>query len=397
MRKFVKGIIQKSSMLRFVHANIRGTLQDRRAARSLAQHKALAIPDGHADDPGKLQTKLRERIRRRKPNLVSKKLGDLHVFVAYQVWDWEAILPIALQPFGKVSSYDFHGDGFDENLPDWPSRQTEMNRRMLDRFMQANEIQPVDAVVCYLSGHNTHPDVLQEMGRQGAAIFNFCWDDKLNFPGEKRYGIYRSPAGIANAVDLNLTNAPESVIKYAAHGGLALFWPEAAHPDVHKPVDVPFEHDVSFVGARYGWRPALIQQLEKLGVSATCFGRGWPNGPLPDSDMISIFSKSRINLGFSTIGYSKTLMCLKGRDFEIPMSGALYLTQHNPELEIVFDVGKEILTYRNAKECASLIRHYLAHPDEAASIRTAARERCLRDHTYLARWSQVFRLAGILN
>jgi hypothetical protein len=89
-------------------------------------------------------------------------------------------------------------------------------------------------------------------------------------------------------------------------------------------------------------------------------------------------------------------MCLKGRDFEIPMAGGLYLTQHNPELELVYDVGREILTYRNAEDCARQIKYYMNHPEAAEEIRIKARQRCLNEHTYLSRWSQVFRIAGIL-
>ncbi len=371
-------------------------MQDRKASKSLSQYQSLIRKRSGKTSGAALQDALRARLQERRPDSGPKKLGEMHVFLAYQVLDWEAVLPVALQPFGRVTSYDFRKDGFDENRSDWPERQPIMNRRLLERFKNANAIQPIDAVVCYLSGHNTHPDILKEMGASGAALFNFCWDDKLNFPGQIRDGVYQTTAGIANVIDLNLTNAPESIIKYEVHGGLGMFWPEAGHPDIHKPVPVPFEYDVSFVGARYGWRPRLIEQLERLGVPVTCFGRGWPMGPLPADEMISIFSKSRINLGFSTIGYSQKLMCLKGRDFEIPMAGALYLTQHNPELELVYDIGKEILTYRSAEDCERQIRHYLNHPQEAEQIRIAARERCLKEHTYFSRWARVFRLAGIL-
>lgn len=175
-----------------------------------------------------------------------------------------------------------------------------------------------------------------------------------------------------------------------------MFWPEAAHPDVHRPYDVPFEFDVSFVGACYGRRPAFMRHLARRGIKVACFGKGWPNGPLDDENMIKLYSRSRINLGFSSIGYAKRLMCLKGRDFEIPMSGGLYLTQHNPELDLVYRVGEEILTYRGAEDCAATIRSLLDNPSRAAEIRAKGRARALREHTYETRWTEVFKLAGII-
>lgn len=78
------------------------------------------------------------------------------------------------------------------------------------------------------------------------------------------------------------------------------------------------------------------------------------------------------------------------------MSGALYLTQNNPELSMVFDVGREILTYNEIEDCAHVIRTLLKDPERAGRIRTAARARCLKDHTYTARWTSVFRALGVL-
>ena len=102
-----------------------------------------------------------------------------------------------------------------------------------------------------------------------AVIFNFNWDDKLGFHGRMVGGRWTGPAALASVVDVNLTNAPESCIKYFAEGGLAMFWPEAAHPDIHKPYDLPFEYDVSFVGGKYGWRPKFIARLQKMGIKVT--------------------------------------------------------------------------------------------------------------------------------
>jgi len=82
--------------------------------------------------------------------------------------------------------------------------------------------------------------------------------------------------------------------------------------------------------------------------------------------MSRIYARSRINLGFGGIGHSRNLVCLKGRDFEVPMSGALYVTQHNPELALVFDIGREIVTYRDESEL------------RAAHSRAAGRSRARR-------------------
>jgi len=342
-------------------------------------------------------TALERRLAERPARLGwPKACGDLHIFLPFGHYNWESILPSALSPFGRVTSFEWRSLGFDESAPDWVSHRDEMNRAMLAAFRAANARRPVDVVVGYVSGATVAPEILQAMAADGAVVTNFCFDDKVHWPGDLVGGRYSTPAAIAQAVDLNLTSDPQGLVRYADRGGLAMFHPEAADPEQHKPVALDFEYDVSFIGARYGWRPNFIRQLERLGIAVTCFGARWPNGPVTNEQMKLIYARSRINLGFGGIGHSRRLVCLKGRDFEVPMSGALYLTQHNPELGLVFDLGKEIVTYHDEADCARIIRELLDDPDRAARIRVAARERCLRDHTYFARWLHVFRTLGAI-
>jgi spore maturation protein CgeB len=374
---------------------VRGRLQERysfgvqRRYEADAARHGVTVPEGDA-----LRAAVMKRLESRGVRPAGKRMGEMHVFLAYVLHNWEAVLPRSLAPFGRVTEFQWKWPGPGTDVAAW---RAEMNGRMLAAFAEARErYGPVDAVVGYVSGYSVNRETLAEMGRAGAVLFNFCYDDKLCFPGENVDGHWMSPAELASVVDLNLTSVPSALVKYAVHGGLAMFWPEAAHPEVHRPYDVPFEYDVSFVGAAYGWRPKFIRRLKEMGVHVECFGRGWPNGPLSDEEMVRLYSRSRITLGFGGIGHSRRLMCLKGRDFEVPMSGGLYLTQDNPELRLVFDVGKEIVTYRDEADCAATIRHLLAHPDEAAEIRQAGRRRALAEHTYEHRWSDAFRMAGLL-
>jgi len=394
----MKSYLKKLPFVADINAYLKGKLQVREAKNDLiyyrnqARLKNIVVPE----TTDELRQNLRSRLAARGINVTPKAKSNLHIFLACYVVSWEKVLASALELFGKVTTFDWYERGFDDLRPDWLEHRAQMNAAMLKVFHTANRKQPIDAVVGYLSGHNTSPETLQEMARSGAVVFNFCWDDKMNYRGRKLAGRYRSTAAIAHAVDLNLTNAPDCRIKYLVQGGLALFWPEAAHPDVHCPYDVPFEFDVSFVGQCYSWRPAFIRRLEKLGIKVECFGRGWPNGLLSSEEMVKLYSRSRINLGFASTGYSRHLMHLKGRDFEVPMSGGLYLTQNNPELSLVYDVGREIVTYKNERDCVEKIQYLLKNPLQAEAIRSAGRKRALAEHTWEKRFEQIFEMAGIL-
>lgn len=340
---------------------------------------------------------LRKRLALRRLPIKTKKKGDLNIFFIIS-HNFEFSFQKTLDLFGNVSAFQWHSLGFNDlsGDSDWLKQRDAMNAVMLETFYKAHKEKPIDAVVGYLSGYTISPDVLGKMAKTGTVIYNFCWDDKLYFRGKIIGGRWTGQAALASTVDLNLTNAPDSCVKYLVEGGLAMLCTAVAHPEIYKPYDVPFEFDVSFVGGKYGWRTRFIEILRRLGVHVICFGSGWEYGPLSNEEMVKLYSRSRINIGFGGVGHSRKLMCLKGRDFEVPMSGGLYLTQDNPELSLVYEVGKEILTYKNEKDCAEKIKWLLANPEEAAKIREAGRKRALKDHTMEKIFEKIFRLAGIM-
>lgn len=367
--------------------------QEWTARRSLTYYRRLADRSGIRPDEFDLATALRKRVQPRVRG--PKKKGDLHIFLAASINNWEAILPVVLAPFGKVTTFDWPQGGYCESREQWLRERENLNKKMLAAFNEAHAQRTVDVVVGYLSIFNTSPETLMTMASMGAVILNFCWDDKLYFSGtvkDQEVG----PGKLSHVIDMNLTNSPDSCIKYLACGGLAMFWPEAAHPEIHRPYNDKLEFDVSFVGRKYGWRGDFIQRLKRDGINVVAFGSGWENGALSDTEMIRLYSRSRINLGFSGVGYSRRLFCLKGRDFEVPMSGGLYLTQDNPELKLVYDVGKEIATYQNYSHCLQQIRWLLNHPNQAQEIRYTGRRRALKEHTWDSRFTQILCMSGIL-
>ena len=399
LRETVKSVVANAPILARAGSAIRARQQERQADL-IRQRVAQEAAAKGIVELSEVETvvRLRERLAERAKRLGwPRKRGDLHLFVAFGLFDWEEILFEAFKPFGKVTTFEWVGRGFDLNINDWIERRAAMNEAMLVVFREANARRPVDAVIGYMSGHNTLPSTLRSMADEGAAIFNFSLDDKLDLAEPMPDGILRSPLGLAKVVDLSLTSDPASKLKYGVHGGLAAFHPEAANPDIHRPYDVAFEHDVTFVGAHYGFRPHFIDRLRALGIDIAAYGRGWPAGAIPLDKMVEMYSRSRINLGFGGIGHSRRLMCLKGRDFEVPMAGGLYLTQHNPDLELVFEIGREVVTYTDEADCAAKIRMLLADPTKADAIRKAGRERSMRDHTYDVRWTKPFQMAGLLS
>lgn len=145
------------------------------------------------------------------------------------------------------------------------------------------------------------------------------------------------------------------------------------------------------------------------GASATSAVGGSPSGatqPPPyggprllQRDLIRVFSQSRLSLGFATAGAShlaeKRLTHLRLREFEAPMSGALYLTEDQPELAEYFRIGQEMLTYTDRDDLLDKARFYLAHQEQSERIRRAALERARQEHTWQHRFRDLFAVLGL--
>ena len=82
---------------------------------------------------------------------------------------------------------------------------------------------------------------------------------------------------------------------------------------------------------------------EKMGYTEDCFSQ-------TDEEMIEVFNKSKIVLGFATVGSNDDIYILKGRDFEVPLTGSFYITGNHDELKEYFNTGKDIETYTSKED-----------------------------------------------
>ncbi|MCX5828788.1 MAG: glycosyltransferase [Deltaproteobacteria bacterium] len=341
---------------------------------------------------------IRRHIRKKFPLLKPKKKGSLQILTVYHHYNWEdESLRPSLEKFGPVRHYDWV-DRFDHRQEkEWHRSVKEaMNRDLLDWAARNTEEAKADVIFSYLSGELISPEAVRELSCMGIPMINLALNDKELFAGKIRNGLSMGNRDICRWFTLSWTSTEDALKKYCVEGALPIYLPEGANPEIHRPYDLEKTIPVSFVGQCYGNRPAIIARLLEAGIHVEAYGAGWPNGSLSTEDMVRLYSKSRINLGFgSVIGFSDAY-CLKGRDFEIPMSGGLYLTEHHPELERVYEIGKEIVTYRGFEDLLKKIRYLLDNPTAAGAIRQQGFERAHRDHSWEMRFEKVFNIIGLI-
>jgi hypothetical protein len=223
-------------------------------------------------------------------------------------------------------------------------------------------------------------------------------DDKATFFD---YGIFSAADDNyqrwAGHFDLNITNTLASVDWYHQKGFSCIYSPQG----VNLPDDLPilettsaFKREVSFVGSHRLDRAAVLKRLQDLGISVELFGAGWPNSQWAESPT-TIYRESRINLGIGFSSATQALTTVKGRDFECAGVGACYLTTYNWELTNHFEMGKEILCYRNIEELAEMFSFYRRRPEECLRIAQAAFRRAKAEHTWRHRFDRIFRELGL--
>ena len=218
------------------------------------------------------------------------------------------------------------------------------------------------------------------------------------------------PSQYLASYDLIVTSFPHYVPRLRAMGIAAEYLPIAFEPRVLDLLGtVRRDIGASFVGGISRHHGRALPMLEYLARNTPIefFGYGAerlaPGSPIRDRhhgevwalDMYRALARSHVtfNRHIDVAGDNANNMRL----YEATGVGTLLITDTKQNLAQLFEPGREVVVYSNAEEAARLIRHYLAHPDEAAGIARAGQAKTLREHTYRQRMEALVpMLAGCL-
>ncbi len=336
------------------------------------------------------------------------------------------------------------------DFPGWPDDADEdwqrvgkprTNERLLSAFRAASRQARVDLFYGYFYSSVAYPETIELIRQSGVPTVNFSCNNVHQFD------LVRD---IAPRFDICVVPERAALADFKAVGANPVRIQLAANPRVYRPYPEPRMYDVTFVGQRYADRAEFLDYLARNGVDVRAWGAGWQThkrvdlaqaraalaliederldgirrlvrqrlsrGPASDAadsvdtsfyggprllqrDLVKNFSQSRLSLGFATAGEShlseKRLTHLRLREFEAPMSGALYLTEDQPELAEYFEPGKEVLTYADRQDLLDKARYYLGHQEESERIRRAGFLRARHNHTWQHRFRELFGVLGL--
>lgn len=141
-------------------------------------------------------------------------------------------------------------------------------------------------------------------------------------------------------------------------GDRAVFLQEGFDPDVDKPVDVPYEHDVTFIG-NINSHPGNHRLKYRDAVKFECI-----DGKYGEEHARAVCS-SRINLNFTHGGTSD-------RAYKTMAAGGFLLTEPWPGMEDDFTPGEDFDIFASPEELKEKISYWLLS-DEGARRRVAER------------------------
>ncbi len=277
-----------------------------------------------------------------------------------------------------------HNVSFFESLSRKPYGSfADLNRALLQ---QVEETDP-DVVFCVLMHYEVWIETIRIIRKSGVSVINWSTDDSWKYPMFSKL--------IGSEYDLFLTTYPQMVEQYHADGIQSVCLSQwAANGDALFP-PLSFaecRYPVSFIGAAYGSRRAMIERLRHEGVEVACFGHGWPEGPVETTCMAEIIRQSRVSLNFSDgahgpVGFTNRQ--IKARIFEVPGCGGCLLTERAPNLERYFHLGQDVLAFDGVDELIEQVKRLLSHPERRDAIARGGFERVRRDHTYERRFEEV--------
>ena len=114
--------------------------------------------------------------------------------------------------------------------------------------------------------------------------------------------------------------------------------------------------------------------LEAAGLTKNYYGPVW------GSEMFAVLGNSKIVV--NRHGTVAGPYAVNMRMYETTGSGAALITESKSNLQELFNVGNEVMAYKDIEEAVDIAVNLLAAPNRLSSLALAGQERTLRDHTY---------------
>ncbi len=294
------------------------------------------------------------------------------------------------------------------------------------------------------------PAIVSEIKNTGLPTLLICCDN-LHAPFMHRK--------LAPAFDLVWLTSFETQYLFNQWGANSIFLPYAANPYFFTPANSPEVKTVGFIGTPYGGRINKIKFLSENNIHVSVYSDSFRKSdqiqtmtnrtkkeiikdishystfqigrkillselklkcqskkqknclsPLTNITLLPSLSFAEMNQHYGAFALSLSITDIRNtyllknpvfkmhlRTFEIPMSGGLQITNYTDEIASYFEDGKEIILYKSDEELIAKAKFYLhdSQMNTRKKMKMAARKRAESEHTWINRFSTVFKQLGL--
>jgi spore maturation protein CgeB len=187
---------------------------------------------------------------------------------------------------------------------------------------------------------------------------------------------------------------PHVVERLRANLDLPVYYlPQACNPRWHRPQGpAGTEPCLVIAGNMYPSRVRLLERLISKGIPLKLYGSGFPRwiGQTPLREAHTgrvVFCEEKARAFRSAAGVLNTMYPaeidgVNSRLFEAAGCGAAVLTEFRPTVPELFDIGSEVLTFRDFDELVDQATRLLDETGLTGRLGDAAARRAHRDHSY---------------
>lgn len=234
------------------------------------------------------------------------------------------------------------------------------------------------------AGWNIYPDTIKKIKTKfKIPVYNWLYDDPVaqNWKNVLQSFPY---------YDCLFVWDPYYVDEFKKYGAKeVIYLPCACEPDIHKTCipNYNYQFDIAFVGTITPPRLKILEKLSEFNLGIWTWNpnslsvklKKFYKGTAWGEKVSEIYCSSKIALN---LHHPQTVFGVNMKTFEIASCGAFQLVDFKKELNNLFELNKEIVSYNNSEELIELIKYYLINPNERKKIALRGQKRAHTQHTY---------------